>query len=141
MKFLSPEEIEEWQNASSTRIREIEVSAPQLHKRLHDEYLAPFSIHDVRRALNALCEMKRAVLKDGEKEQYVIQFYNLAGRMFRDSAGEQDGLADKAKFKEYGRLFAQLLAKKELAPPPARRRFGFRGSRTPRDYPRLPFPE
>jgi len=141
LKFLSPEEIEDWQNAASTRIREIELTAQQLHDKLRDEYAAPFSIHDVRRALNALCEMKRAVVKDSGKELYVIQFYNLAGRVFRDSPGEQDGLADKTKFKEYGRLFARLLAKKEIAPPPARRRLGFRGSRRPRDYPSLPFPE
>ena len=85
--------------------------------------------------------MKRAILKDSAKELYVIQFYNLAGRVFRDSPGEQDGLADKSKFKEYGRLFARLLAKKELAPPPTSRRLGFRGSKKPRDYPSLPFPE
>ena len=141
LKFLSPEEIEDWQNASSTRIREIELTAQQLHDKLNDEYSAPFSIHDVRRALNALCEMKRAVLKDSGKGLYVIQFYNLASRVFRESPGEQAGIADKAKFKEYGRLFARLLAKKEIAPPPGRRRLGFRASRRPPNNLTLPFPE
>jgi hypothetical protein len=141
LKFLSPEEIELWQSTGSTRIREIELTAQQLHNKLRDEYSAPFLIHDVRRALKALCEMKKATLKDSDKELYVIQFYNLAGRVFRDAPGEQDGLADKARFKDCGRVFAQLRAKKEVAPLPRRRRLGFRGSRMLPEHPRLPFPE
>jgi len=141
LKFLSPDEIELWQSTGSTRIREIEVTPQQLHRKLCDEYLAPFALRDVKRALDALCDIKRAVLKDRNKELYAIQFYNLAGRVFRESAGEQEGLAERTKQREYGRIFAQLLAKKEVAPLPTRKRIGFRGSKMLRDYPKLPFPE
>jgi len=141
LKFLSPEEIELWQSTGSTRIREIELTAEQLHRTLCDDYAAPFGLRDVRRALDTLCEMKRAVLKDKGKGLYVVLFYNLAGRVFKGSPGEQDGVAERAKQREYGRLFAQLLAKKEIAPPPSRRRLGFRRSKVGADYPRLPFPE
>lgn len=141
MKFLSPEEIELWQSTGSSRIREIELTVQQLHRKLCDEYSAPFGIRDVRRALDTLCEIKRAVLKDKSKELYAIQFYNLASRGFKAEPGEQDGVPDRAKQREYGRLFAQLLAKKEVAPPPTRRRIGFRRSKAIPNYPMLPFGE
>jgi hypothetical protein len=141
LKFLSPEDIELWQSGGSTRIREIELTPQQLHRKLCDEYSAPFGLRDVRRALDALCEIKRAVLKDKSKELYVVQFYNLAGRVYKGIPGEQDGVADRSKQREYGRLFAQLLAKKEIAPLPTRRRLGFRRSKVVPDYPKLPFPE
>jgi hypothetical protein len=141
LKFLSPDEIELWQSTGSTRIREIELTAQQLHRTLCDEYSAPFGLRDVRRALDTLCEMKRAVLKDKSKELYEVHFYNLAGRVSKAAPGEQDGVADRANQREYGRLFAQLLAKKEIAPPPTRKRLGFRRSKVAPDYPRLPFPE
>jgi hypothetical protein len=85
--------------------------------------------------------LKRAILKNRDKELYAIQFYNLAGRAFRELPGEQDGVAQKAKFKEYGRLFARLLAKKELEVPLPKRKVRFRGAKRPRDYPMLPFDE
>ena len=141
MKFLTPDEIERWQSAGSTRIREIELTVQELHHKLRDEYSAPFGIRDVRRALDALCEIRRAVLKDRSKELYVIQFYNLASRGFRSEPGEQDGVPDRTKQREYGRIFAQLLAKKDIAPPPTRRRIGFRRSRVIPNYPMLPFGE
>lgn len=141
LKMLSPDQIESWQMTSSTRIIEIELSVDQVHSKLETEYSAPFSKNDVRRALDKLVELKRAVLKDRDKEVYVIQFYNLAGRVFRDFPGEQDGLAHKAKFKEYSRVFARLLAKKEIEPPPTRKRLGFRRGKPPKDHPLLPFPE
>jgi hypothetical protein len=141
LKILSPEQIEEWQTTSSTRVIEIEMSVDQVHSKLETEYSAPFSKNDVRRALDKLCELKRASLKNREQEIYVIQFYNLSGRVFRDFPGEQNGLVHKAKFKEYARVFARLLAKKEIEPPPARRRIGVRRSRPPKDYPLLPFGE
>jgi hypothetical protein len=141
LKFLSPDEIELWQSTGSTRIREIEITAQQLHRKLCDEYSAPFALRDVKRALDTLCAIKRAVLKDRSREVYAIQFYNLANRMFTESPGEQEGLVDRTKQREYGRLFAQLLAKKEIAPLPTVRRSGFRRSKMLRDHPKLPFPE
>jgi hypothetical protein len=141
LKTLSPDQIESWQTTSSTRAIEIELSVDQVHSKLETEYSAPFSKNDVRRALDKLVELKRAAVKDRDKEVYVIQFYNIAGRVFRDFPGEQDGLGHKAKFKEYSRVFARLLAKKEIEPPPPRKRIGFRRGRPPKDYPRLPFPE
>jgi hypothetical protein len=78
---------------------------------------------------------QRAVLKDRSKELYAIQFYNLANRVFTEAPGDQEGLADRTKQREYGRLFAQLLARKEIAPPS-----GYRAVRFPKikDAPRLP---
>jgi hypothetical protein len=141
LKFLSPDEIELWQSTGSTRIREIELTPQQLHRKLCDEYFAPFALREVKRALDTLCDIKKAVLKDRGKELYAIQFYNLANRVFTESPGEQQGLAERSKQREYGRLFAQLLARKEIAPPPVIRRAGFRRSKMLRDYPKLPFPE
>ena len=141
LKTLSPDQIESWQTTSSTRAIEIELSVDQVHSKLESEYSAPFSKNDVRRALDKLVELKRAAVKDREREVYAIQFYNLAGRIFRDFPGEQDGLAHKAKFKEYSRVFARLLAKKEIEPPPTRKRIGFRRGRPPKDHPLLPFPQ
>ena len=141
LKVLSPDQIESWQTTSSTRTIEIELSVGEVHSKLETEYSAPFSKNDVRRALDKLCELKRAVLKDREREVYVIQFYNLAGRAFRDFPGEQVGLAYKAKFKEYARVFARLLAKKEIEPPPGLKKLRFRRTKAPKDYPLLPFGE
>jgi hypothetical protein len=141
LKFLSEEELESWQTSGSTRTIEIQLTVRQLHEKLRSEYSAPFSLHDVRRSLDTLCDLKRAILKNRDKELYAIQFYNLAGRAFRELPGEQDGVAQKAKFKEYGRLFARLLAKKELEVPLPKRKVRFRGAKRPRDYPMLPFDE
>jgi hypothetical protein len=141
MKFLTPEEIELWQSVGSTRTREIELTVEQLHRKLCDEYSAPFGMRDVRRALNTLCEIKRAVLKDKSKELYAIHFYNLASRGPKAEPGEQDGVPDRARQREYGRIFAQLLAKKEVAPLPTRRRIGFRRSKASPNNLMLPFPE
>jgi hypothetical protein len=138
LKFLSPEEIELWQTASANRSIDIKLTAQQLHARLQEDYAAPFSIHDVRRVLKMLCDLKRATLTNtAEEEAYTIHFYNLAGRAFRDVPGDQDGISQKSKFKEYGRLFGRLLAKKELTPVPSLRKVRFRSSKKSRDYPTL----
>lgn len=137
LKFLSPDELENWQT-TTTRTIEIAISLQQLHTKLQEEYSSPFSIHDLRRALQALCDLKRAELKDRTRELYVISFYNIAARTFQEMPGEQEGVAERGKFRDYGRVFARLLARKELAPPPPPPRRRFRG-KAPKDHPILPF--
>jgi hypothetical protein len=141
LKTLSVDQIESWQTTSSTRAMDIELSVDQIYTKLEADYSAPFSKDDVRRALNKLVEIKRAVVKDRQKEIYTVQFYNLASRALRHFPGEQVGLEHRSKFREYSRVFARLLAQKEIEPPTTPKRIKFRRSRFLKEYPRLPFPE
>jgi hypothetical protein len=138
IKFLTEEQFEVWSLTSTSTAVELTLRPTDVFNKIREEYATDININDIRRAFKDLVRIKRAVLKDASSESHVISFANLSGRYLRESSG-QEGLDQKETFKEYGRLFATLLAEKDLksgAPPRALR---LRSTKPPINYPFLPF--
>jgi hypothetical protein len=139
VKLMTEGQFEEWQQTSSATIIEIDVTIDQLMRKIQDEYDTSINGSDVRRAFDELVMIKRAKLISAEKGQYVIFYSNLAGRALPEL--EQEGVQKRLELREYGRVFATLLARKQLKRlPPPRTRVG-RTRRPKTDYPYLPFGE
>jgi hypothetical protein len=145
IKFLKEDDFEVWKLSPTNRIIQIEVTPAEIIKKLREDYAAPISTEQIRTALGRLCQLKKARCRGGSKEIYVINFSNLAGRAFEEEA-EQVGVPKRTEFREYGRVFARLLAKKELKErkvfAPTRRKGAGKRRRPPPDEQTLdlPFP-
>ncbi len=138
LKLMSEEQFESWQLASTASVVELEVTPQSILTLIKEQYSASLTVNDIRRALKDLEKIKRAVLKDATKEAYLISYSNLAGRVLRQLPGDQDGIPERNEFREYGRVFATLLAEKELRLGEPRRLRTTR-ARNLVDYPMLPF--
>jgi len=145
IKFLKEDDFEVWKLSPTNRIIEIQLTPAEIIEKLREDYSAPLTSEQIRMALDTLCQLKKARRREGSKDAYVINFSNLAGRAFEDEA-DQVGLPKRTEFREYGRLFARLLARKELkekkASAPTWRKRGRKRGQPPRDTHtlRLPFP-
>lgn len=139
IKFLTDEQFEIWSLTSASTAVELVLRPVDVFNKVRDEYATDINLHDIKRAFKDLVRIKRAILKDPTSETYVISFANLSGRYLRENSG-QEGLDQKEKFKEYGRLFATLLAEKDLKGDGSPRALRLRSSRkAPINYPLLPF--
>jgi hypothetical protein len=138
IKFLTEEQFEVWNLTSTRTAVELTLRPADVFNKIREEYATDINIHDIRRAFNDLVRIKRAVLKDAASETHVILFANLSGRYLRESSW-QEGLDQKETFKEYGRLFATLLAEKDLKSGVPPRTLRLRSSKPPINHPFLPF--
>jgi hypothetical protein len=138
IKFLTDEQFEVWGLTSTSTAVELVLRPSDVLKKIREEYATDLSIHDIRRVFRDLVRIKKAVLKEAASETYIISFANLSGRYLREDSG-QEGLDKKEKLKEYGRLFATLLAEKDLKAAATPRALRLRGGKPRIDHPWLNF--
>jgi hypothetical protein len=86
-----------------------------------------------------LVKIKKAKIIDQGTEKYSIGYSNLAGRAFVENEGDQKGVQKKLELREYGRVFAGLLANKDVKQPTVVKSRSGRGKKPKGDYPWLPF--